>query len=142
MLSGNRRHRNHLPMQPNGPPDTYPEEIPRAIARRRLHIATTRPSWTVVLDSDTRRRWAQWNGITENHIYPRLAARSELQPGNVLSAASRAQPRRRLMVIAGHGESCSNAEADIIALLSADIPVVDSVRLLSFLQEPSAPKEW
>ena len=56
----------------------------------------------------------------------------ELQPGNMLSAASLLNRAERPMVIAGHGVMLSNAEADIIALAEkADIPVVSTLLGLS-----------
>ena len=109
-----------------------PEEIPWAVARA-FYIASTGRPGAVVLDvtRDAQVGTMEWNYEKITYIRS-YNPDPELQPGNMLSAASLLNRAERPMIIAGHGVMLSNAEADIIALAEkADIPVVSTLLGLS-----------
>ena len=132
MLSGNRRDRHHSTCHQMDLPDTYPGGNSWAVARA-FYIASTGRPGSCRARRDTRRAGGH-NGMELRKItYIRsYNPDPELQPGNMLSAASLLNRAERPMVIAGHGVMLSNAEADIIALAEkADIPVVSTLLGLS-----------
>lgn len=109
-----------------------PEEIPWAVARA-FYIASTGRPGAVVLDvtRDAQVGTMEWHYEKISYIRS-YNPDPELQPGNMLSAASLLNRAERPMIIAGHGVMLSNAEADLIALAEkADIPMVSTLLGLS-----------
>lgn len=109
-----------------------PEEIPWAMARA-FYIATTGRPGAVVLDitRDAQVGTLDWSYEKTNYIRS-YNPDPQLQPGDIISAASLLNKAERPLILSGHGVMLSEAETELVALAEkADIPMAATLLGLS-----------
>ncbi|MDE5989379.1 MAG: biosynthetic-type acetolactate synthase large subunit [Duncaniella sp.] len=109
-----------------------PEEIPWAMARA-FYIATTGRPGAVVLDitRDAQVGTLDWSYEKTNYIRS-YNPDPQLQPGDIISAASLLNKAERPLILSGHGVMLSEAETELLALAEkADIPMAATLLGLS-----------